>query len=492
MKQLYVFVFLLTLLFNVGCKHEALRTNRQNLPTVMTAAATAIGSTSASSGGDVTNEGSGGVSARGVCWSTTPSPIIANATTTDGSGGGAFQSSLQGLVASTTYYLRAYATNSAGTAYGNEVSFTTLANTSSLANVATQAGTFNSGTNTISTGGIVASDGGTNVSARGVVWSTSINPTINDNRTTDGTGTGNFTSTIAGIAANTTYYIRAYATNAAGTAYGNTFTVNTPAANTSLPSVTTSATTFNVSNNTISSGGNVTAAGGSAVTARGVCWATTPSPTIANNTTTDGAGTGNFTTTISGVTANTTYYIRAYATNSSGTVYGNQVTVFTGTSGSFTIGQQFGGGVIFFVDASGQHGLIAAPQDAGSAGGTVWDYSNNTTSLGATSNDDGKTNTSKIVTALGQSQNYAARLCTTYNGGGFNDWFLPSRNQLSQLYQQRNVVGSFNLSSGMYWSSTEQDEDKAWAVEFENGSNGGRLRERNKDDNLLVRPVRAF
>ena len=77
-----------------------------------------------------------------------------------------------------------------------------------------------------------------------------------------------------------------------------------------------------------SSGGTVGADGGAAVTARGVCWSTTTNPTIANSKTTDGTGTGIFTSAITGLTSGTTYYVRSYATNSAGTTYGPEV-IFT-------------------------------------------------------------------------------------------------------------------------------------------------------------------
>ncbi len=80
------------------------------------------------------------------------------------------------------------------------------------------------------TGGNITSDGGATITARGVCWSTNANPTINDHTTTDGTGTGRFSSTITGLIADTTYHVRAYATNSAGTVYGNTVTFNTSSA----------------------------------------------------------------------------------------------------------------------------------------------------------------------------------------------------------------------------------------------------------------------
>jgi hypothetical protein len=100
-------------------------------PTVATTAASSITTTTAQSGGNVTSDGGASVTARGVCWSTSANPTTADAHTTDGTGTGTFTSSLTGLTAGATYYVRAYATNTAGTAYGNEVSFTTRATTTS-------------------------------------------------------------------------------------------------------------------------------------------------------------------------------------------------------------------------------------------------------------------------------------------------------------------------------------------------------------------------
>ena len=95
-------------------------------PTVETKAVSAVTSTSASSGGNVTNPGRTDVTARGVCWSTHPNPTTGDAKTNDGSGSGAFVSMLTGLLPNTKYYVRAYATNNGGTSYGGTVSFTTL------------------------------------------------------------------------------------------------------------------------------------------------------------------------------------------------------------------------------------------------------------------------------------------------------------------------------------------------------------------------------
>ena len=95
-----------------------------------------------------------------------------------------------------------------------------------------------------------------------------------------------------------------------------------------LSSITTSVIT-SLTATTAVSGGNISADGGSAVTARGICWGSSPNPDIAGNHTTEGAGTGSFTSIINGLTANNIYYARAYATNTAGTAYGNEISFTT-------------------------------------------------------------------------------------------------------------------------------------------------------------------
>lgn len=116
--------------------------------------------------------------------------------------------------------MRAYAINSAGTAYGNEVQFTTSGSTVDLATITT-VDAINISTNNAQSGGIITSAGGGSISQRGVCWSTSSFPTIADNFTTDGVGIGSYTSNLTGLIEGATYYVRAYAINSAGIAYGN-------------------------------------------------------------------------------------------------------------------------------------------------------------------------------------------------------------------------------------------------------------------------------
>ncbi|NTV45450.1 MAG: hypothetical protein HGB11_02765 [Chlorobiales bacterium] len=124
------------LLLSTGCKKDdggsdsnPINPNpTSGVPTVTTTAASNISQTTATSGGNVTSDGGATVTTRGICWSTSATPTIADSKTTDGSGTGSFTSSLTGLTANTHYYIRAYATNSNGTGYGSAVSCTTLVN----------------------------------------------------------------------------------------------------------------------------------------------------------------------------------------------------------------------------------------------------------------------------------------------------------------------------------------------------------------------------
>lgn len=174
-------------------------------------------------------------------------------------------------------------------------------------------------------GGTVIDEGGLSVSAKGVCWSTVPEPTIADRRTGDGTGAGAFTSVLTGLSGGTYYYVRAYATNAWGTSYGEQVKFRT----TLTPPIVTTAPVTSITRTTATSGGNVVSDGGLTLSARGVCWSTTPAPTISNSKTVDGAATGHFVSLIGGLAPNTVYYIRAYATNSLGTSYGEQVAFTT-------------------------------------------------------------------------------------------------------------------------------------------------------------------
>jgi uncharacterized protein (TIGR02145 family) len=306
-------------------------TTSPEIPVLTTIPITAITPTTASSGGNITSNGGASITGRGICWSTTVNPTIADYTTSDSTGTGSFVSHMTGLTENTTYFVRAYATNSAGTAYGNALSFTTTAvvlptiSTTSITSITISSA---------ASGGNITSNGGAPVTTSGICWSTTVNPTTADNSTADGTATGSFISNLTGLTASTTYYVRAYAINSAGTAYGNSVNFITSAA-LAVPTLTTTIASA-ITAVSATSGGNISSDGGATVTVRGVCWSTTSNPTTADSKTTDGTGTGSFVSSLTGLTASTIYYVRAYATNSEGTAYGTEIN-FTTTAAGATV-----------------------------------------------------------------------------------------------------------------------------------------------------------
>jgi hypothetical protein len=218
MKKIFsASAIILLFLTTAGCKKESNPT--VNLPVLTTVSLSAIAQATATGGGIITTYGSEDVTARGVCWSTSHGPTTSSSKTSDGSGIGTFSSSLTGLLPSTTYYVRAYATNNTGTAYGNEMTFTTLAiSGASLPSLTTLVLTI-SRTSVVYQGNI-DSDGGGVITAKGMCWSVNPYPTIGSS-TSDGSGTASFSNTINGLIPGTHYHLRAYATNSAGTGYGD-------------------------------------------------------------------------------------------------------------------------------------------------------------------------------------------------------------------------------------------------------------------------------
>jgi len=287
------------------------------LPIINTNAITNINAFTAYGGGNIASDGGSPVIARGLCWNNVPNPTTANSKTINGSGAGSFNANLNALAASTLYYVRAYSTNSAGTSYGNEVSFTTANGSASLSTTSVTAITANSATS----GGNITNNGGAAITMRGVCWNTSPFPTIANSKTTNGPGNGIFVSELTGLAPNTPYYVRAYATNSLGTSYGNQLSFTTLSGIVTL----TTAEVTEITATAALSGGEITSDGGSPVTARGVCWSTSPNPTIADSTTSNGNGNGVFVSNLSGLLPDTLYYVRSYATNGVGTFYGNEV-----------------------------------------------------------------------------------------------------------------------------------------------------------------------
>ena len=261
----------------------------------------------------------------------------------------------------------------------------------------------------------------------------------------------------------------------------------TPTSTIVIPTVTTTAISA-ITTASASSGGAVTFDGGDTVIAWGVCWSTSVNPTLANSFLQNNEVSGGFSSALSGLTLNTTYYVRAYAINSAGTAYGNQQT-FT-TNGA--IGQVYQGGIIAYIDASGIHGLIEAPNNQ--SNGTGWGCSGTEIS-GADALHIGSGNQNTIDIMAGCSEvGIAARLCGDLELGGYSDWFLPSQYELTYLYlnlaNSAPIGGAPNggFAYGKYWSSTETFGSYAVYINFA----GGSVLSEMKGYPCNVRAVRAF
>lgn len=143
------------------------------------------------------------------------------------------------------------------------------------------------------------------------------------------------------------------------------------------------------------------------------------------------------------------------------------------TSGAHEIGEYYQGGVIFYVDSTLEHGLIAAASDQGVATWRKRQYNTGATHDGLYS---GKYNTGHILDALGLTGTYAARLASACRDGGYSDWYLPSKYELDLMFKQRFIIGEFSLGEdiyqGVYWSSTVEyntatkTEYQAWVQKF--------------------------
>jgi hypothetical protein len=297
------------------------------LSTVTTDVVTDIKAKQATLTGTVTNDGGEFVLTRGFCFSTTPTPTVTNGATTTGNGLGTFTADITSLTVSTTYYVRAFATTTAGTAYGNTLTFTT---TNGIAAITTNPVT-DMAQCYINCGGTVTTDGGDSLTNSGICYSTATNPTIADNPQGSG-GAYDFTLSLTASAPNTVYYYRAYATNSTGTFYGAVLSFTSPnfVANVSTNTATlvkSCSATLNMSYTELMP---------NAAAIYGICYSTSPLPTVANGI--------DYTLTSPTLNAdltclqpNTTYYARAYVYNYCYDYkYGNQIT-FTTTNNAITV-----------------------------------------------------------------------------------------------------------------------------------------------------------
>ena len=298
-------------------------------------------------------------------------------------------------------------------------------------------------------GGNITSDGGADITARGICWSITPDPTIADYKSNDGSvGTGGYSCSIFGLTGNTTYYVRAYATNSEGTGYGDgkLFTTSETSAFVTTLEATSVRCSKAILNGIVNANNLVTVVyfDYGTTTNYGHIISAIPEQV-----------TGNVQIPVSapliGLDAITTYHFRLRIVNTSGTAYGNDMTFFT----NYVVGDTAQGGVVFYTDNTGQHGLISAETDQGS--NIQW-YNGSYITTNATGTDigTGKSNTTAIVSLQGAGY-YAAKICDELVLNGFDDWFLPSIDELQLIHNETGLT-----TYAYYWSSSEFDVNSAW------------------------------
>ena len=154
-------------------------------------------------------------------------------------------------------------------------------------------------------------------------------------------------------------------------------------------------------------------------------------------------------------------------------------------TGGHYIGEHYGGGIIIWITPNGLRGLIADTVDLGEAAWSPWE-TDTTTGATGTAIGTGKLNTKKIVLSHGRIYSYAALKCVRYKGSGYTDWFLPSKDELNELYKHKSLFGSFGFK--IYWSSSESNINHAWDQYFASGSQYSYY----KSSAYYVRAFRAY
>lgn len=290
------------------------------IPVLSVTSVSDITTTSANCKAMIDSDGNGPILEEGFVYDTIKYPTLANHVLSLSSDYFTFSATIS-IEPDKHYYVRAFARNSEGVGYSAPFSFNSA---SVLPQVATSQVTEIS-SNSVVCGGEVLDSGGTKVIARGLCWSTSSSPTIQNSHIEIGTGVGAFTATVSNLQPNTTYQIRAYAQNECGIAYGDIQLFTTLSG---LPVVTTG-NVQSVSSDMAEVLSQVVDDCGFPVIRRGVCFSTLQHPTISALHTDDGCGIGSFSSHLTDLTSGTRYYYRAYATNGMGTVYGEEKSFVT-------------------------------------------------------------------------------------------------------------------------------------------------------------------
>ncbi len=386
--------------------------------------------------GSIESVGDPAYTERGFVYGTVHNPTIEddiNKVVT-GIGKGDFSVNITDLEMNNIYYIRAYAINSQGTTYGNEV---TLDFNAVMPVVSTSTVTaINIAAGTATLNGKIDSIGDPAYTERGFVYATVHNPTVEDDikKVATGNGTGSFYTNLTELEMNNIYYIRAYATNSQGTAYGNEVTLDF---NPVPASVKTNAV-LNVDTTKATLSGTINSLGDPAYTEKGFVYSKNPNPTTLNNkVAVSGSGSGIFTWNLTDLETRVTYYVKAYVISNNNVIYGNEVSFYTESP-------------YYYVIAGN---LIVAKEDAGKG---PWDS--------------------------------AVDMCENSNLAGFTDWRLPTKSELLIAYNNKDLIGGFK--DDWYWSSTTSEGYSGYAYQV--GFSGGGVHTEDKSRSYYARCVKSI
>lgn len=308
---------------NQACKPKI------ELPTVMTHEITSPDQTSATGGGEIIDDGGSPITSSGVCWSLFPNPTISDTKTTDRPVEKMFVSKLTNLQPNKTYYVRAYAVNSEGVGYGKQVTFNTLNILKAEVNISAPTNVTSGTIERID--GEIVKDGGSAITESGFVWDTKKDATIDKNKQIGIASGTKFYAKIDNLIPDSTYYVYAYAINGAGVSYSKYFyTVRILPVTSSIKIVSKDS----ISNTSAQIKVNIVGDNGNPITERGIHWALAPDTLNTSNFVATGSGTGEYVSKITNLEPDKKYYIKPYAKNKYGKVYGVKDSITTTNTAS--------------------------------------------------------------------------------------------------------------------------------------------------------------
>jgi hypothetical protein len=296
-------------------------TTKVNLPEVTIISIDNITASSLTCKCKIVNNGGSAITDKGVCWNTSGNPTIYSNTKSLESGSDSFSIEISDLAPGTKYYFRAFAYNSKGRGYGAEKNATTKTTIPSVETLEISEITRTS----LKSGGNITSTGGEEITSKGICWNKSGNPTINDNKTNDGSGNDDFISVADNLEMETTYYVRAFAMNKNGLSYGNELSSSTLSA--TQPILSDLYLQAILPSSAICKS-RIVDDGGMEIIEKGFCWNTSGNPTVLDNKKIITTDYSNFESTITNFSDHTKYFVRAYAKNTKGTQYSNELSFY--------------------------------------------------------------------------------------------------------------------------------------------------------------------